>query len=571
MKVSCPTCGSNYTIADQKVAGRKVKVRCKSCGGHILVDGSHPGGAPQDDEEATRVFTAEEREQVLGSEQTQDGWVVSYSDTDEREMTTQQIVDAALRGELEGEIYVWRDGLADWTLLMEVDELKSAIDTARTGPHSPTAEQSVEPKTASARRGTQFGLGPEAAAVVARSAAADVAPASATGVQAPGETKPAGTVGSKGLRATRLGIGAQPAVPRTKSTHDLFAAVDRAGSESEERIVKDSEAPEPVKLTGARNENSVLFSLDALKAGIGAAPPPQKATGERGAPTKRIEDLMSAGGGAMVGGAAAPAPLLLSGNQALLTAPAPPPPKPKPEPAPVVAASTTVTIAPAKNNKVVLLAAAAAVVVIGGIAFALGTMTAGSDAAASAAPTTPSVPASATEKTAANEPATASSTATATASTSASATASASAEPSAEASAKPVAQEQAAHPTAEAKTTHVTQTSTPKPETSKTPEVTKKAKPSAGVASFNTAAARQALSVAAAQATSCKRPGGPTGRGRVLVTFATSGRVTTANVAGAPFGGTVVGGCVAGVFRRAQVPSFSGAPVTVSKSFSILP
>jgi hypothetical protein len=40
---------------------------------------------------------------------------------------------------------------------------------------------------------------------------------------------------------------------------------------------------------------------------------------------------------------------------------------------------------------------------------------------------------------------------------------------------------------------------------------------------------------------------------------------------GPPFAGTPVGGCVAGVFKRARVPAFSGDPVTVSKSFSIIP
>jgi hypothetical protein len=38
---------------------------------------------------------------------------------------------------------------------------------------------------------------------------------------------------------------------------------------------------------------------------------------------------------------------------------------------------------------------------------------------------------------------------------------------------------------------------------------------------------------------------------------------------GAPFAGTAVGGCVAGAFRRAHVPAFSGNAVTVSKSFAI--
>ena len=99
----------------------------------------------------------------------------------------------------------------------------------------------------------------------------------------------------------------------------------------------------------------------------------------------------------------------------------------------------------------------------------------------------------------------------------------------------------------------------------------KKEEPSSGVASFNKGAAIAALGGAAAQASGCKRPGGPTGSGKAVVTFAPSGRVTSANVSGGEFPGTSVGSCVAGVFRRAQVPAFSGNAVTVSKGFSISP
>jgi hypothetical protein len=86
---------------------------------------------------------------------------------------------------------------------------------------------------------------------------------------------------------------------------------------------------------------------------------------------------------------------------------------------------------------------------------------------------------------------------------------------------------------------------------------------------FSRGAAIAALSAAAGGAAGCRKPGGPTGSGKVLVTFAPSGRVTSANVQGGSFGGTAVGGCVASVFRRAKVPAFGGGPVTVSKSFTI--
>jgi hypothetical protein len=109
--------------------------------------------------------------------------------------------------------------------------------------------------------------------------------------------------------------------------------------------------------------------------------------------------------------------------------------------------------------------------------------------------------------------------------------------------------------------------SSPSPSPSPSPAPTPK--PAAGPGPFNVNAAKSALGTAAANAASCKKPGGPTGSGKVQVTFATSGRVTSANVLGGPFGGTPVGGCVASTFRRAKVPAFSGGSQTVSKSFKI--
>lgn len=97
----------------------------------------------------------------------------------------------------------------------------------------------------------------------------------------------------------------------------------------------------------------------------------------------------------------------------------------------------------------------------------------------------------------------------------------------------------------------------PPASTAETPEVT---------APFDKAAAIAALSSAAAEASSCRKPGDPSGVANVTITFAPSGRVTTANVSGPPFAGTPTGGCIAATLRRARVPPFAGDHVTVSKS-----
>jgi hypothetical protein len=86
------------------------------------------------------------------------------------------------------------------------------------------------------------------------------------------------------------------------------------------------------------------------------------------------------------------------------------------------------------------------------------------------------------------------------------------------------------------------------------------------LAPFDKAAASAALQVAESQAAACRSAGDPSGTTRVVVTFAPSGRVTSATVSGAPFAGTATGGCIAGRFRSAQVPPFEGNYVTVTKT-----
>jgi hypothetical protein len=88
-------------------------------------------------------------------------------------------------------------------------------------------------------------------------------------------------------------------------------------------------------------------------------------------------------------------------------------------------------------------------------------------------------------------------------------------------------------------------------------------------AAFDPKAASRALKVAAARAGSCKRPGTPHGSAVVMVTFANTGRASSANVTGAPFSGTPTGDCIAALMRGTRVPAFAGEPVTVKKTISL--
>ena len=140
MKITCQSCQAKYTIADEKVVGKTVKIKCKKCGATIVVNGNevapaaapaspvYPGRLPMDEEGATRVFSGPEPGAAPGA----DEWTVNVSDEDQRTMTSAQLAQAYAAGTISGETYVWRDGMGDWLPLSSVPELASAV--SRPGP-----------------------------------------------------------------------------------------------------------------------------------------------------------------------------------------------------------------------------------------------------------------------------------------------------------------------------------------------------------------------------------------------------------------------------------------------------
>ena len=90
------------------------------------------------------------------------------------------------------------------------------------------------------------------------------------------------------------------------------------------------------------------------------------------------------------------------------------------------------------------------------------------------------------------------------------------------------------------------------------------------VGPFSAEAAEAQLSLAVKEASACRQPGDPTGVARVAVTFAPSGRVTSATISDPPFAGTSTGSCIAKTMRGMSLPAFEGEHVTISKTVVIM-
>ena len=89
-----------------------------------------------------------------------------------------------------------------------------------------------------------------------------------------------------------------------------------------------------------------------------------------------------------------------------------------------------------------------------------------------------------------------------------------------------------------------------------------------GVSAFDRRLATKLVGASVERAKTCAAEGGPTGKGRAVLTFSTDGKVTDV-VVDAPFNDTDVGRCVIGELQQVFVNPFSGEAVTVGKSFEI--
>jgi hypothetical protein len=88
---------------------------------------------------------------------------------------------------------------------------------------------------------------------------------------------------------------------------------------------------------------------------------------------------------------------------------------------------------------------------------------------------------------------------------------------------------------------------------------------------FDHVLAETMMQVKARQATSCERPGGPSGEGRAVITFASDGAVDNLAVFGNPDWDGPTKACLESVYGSVQLPPFVGMPVTISGHFSLRP
>lgn len=565
MNVTCTACPAKYAVPDEKVRGKKVRITCKHCGTHIVVDGTAAGALSSVSEVSSQPGSAHE---LMGHGSAADApkpaaapppeltFLVGFADDRQESLPASEIVKLYRSGELDDDVLVWRAGMSDWLSPFQVPELeavfrKHGVARNRTGIR--LALHSDDEPTLIARSPLD-----DFADEAARPASSRPPPAAASEPAVPSPA-PAPTAPPPGaaLKAAFPSAGARRTEKRGSGV-DLFGSVADAGSENDPLLDFPARDEPAHKLTGARNESSVLFSLESL-----TQPEAKSQKQKQKARDKQQEEESFA-----LFGSDAPDPLLNIGGGDLaalaaadLAKPAPALVEPFPTSEPALPRGGTAT--KSKGGVLVWLALLGVAAAAGGAFVMLQRRP--------LAPAAPAQPSGALElKSAPSEASTAAADSPpAQGSPTPAETASAAALASVAVSASAIPANPAAFAGAALGSKPASPAAASKPpEPAAAAAKPEPAPPASEGLAFDKGAALAALGAAAASAGSCKTPDGPTGTGKVSVTFAPSGRATATSVAGA-LAGTDVGGCVARLFRAAKVPAFSGDPVTVSKSFSI--
>lgn len=224
MKITCQTCQSKYTVSDEKVQGKTVKIKCRKCGATILVNSSGATTSPAGSEPVSMSTSASE----LGV-----SFLVNVAEGDQRTMSLVEVVEAYNTSVVTAETYVWSDGMGDWQPLGQVESIVAALNSGAAAPAPVAAEPAYAPPAAAPYAAAPYA----AAAAPVSQPVADPAPRAAARRDV-------------GRRGPDLFGGGGGGVEEVATSAPAF----------------NGRAPSPMASSGQREENSMLFSLSALTA-----------------------------------------------------------------------------------------------------------------------------------------------------------------------------------------------------------------------------------------------------------------------------------------------------------------
>lgn len=222
MKIVCDSCGAKYSIADEKVAGKIFKIRCKKCSSVLEVRGDQAGAHP---------FADANTNQEAAGEAT---WYIVVDGEQKGPLPPIELSQLFAKGAVGLDSYVWKEGFDDWKIASDVPELAQIFGGpgARPKGASPSGEDT-----------SAFGTGGDLFSEGGREPTSEIDTNSSM---------------FAGFDEAATPTDAESPPLAASASDDSGAALGGFGGSA-------MAGAAPQKMTGQRNENSVLFSLSNLQ------------------------------------------------------------------------------------------------------------------------------------------------------------------------------------------------------------------------------------------------------------------------------------------------------------------
>ncbi len=247
MKIVCDNCATKYQIADEKVSGKAFKIRCKKCG-HVIVVGKNDGSAAAPAAgDAPADAPAAAAEPAAGDSV----WHLVIDREQVGPMTAEEVRQKVKAGQVDSETYGWKEGFEDWLKLSAIDDFKELF----AGKPSEQATKRVEPAE-QAKPAAQPAATPGADLMGGQAASEPVKTAAPTAATLYSENGSDARAQLQAAQAAREAQMAAQAQAQAQQQVAASAAVQQAAPAGDAGGA----------MTGARSENSVLFSLNNLSA-----------------------------------------------------------------------------------------------------------------------------------------------------------------------------------------------------------------------------------------------------------------------------------------------------------------
>lgn len=148
MRFSCEKCQARYEIADEKAAGKILRIRCKRCQHSILLDNSGraagprgtapvkpgpplPSAPPSQTRPPHPPVTPQEKPADAPANAERQQWFAATGGTRVGPETLEELENRVLAGEsITPRSYVWREGMPQWARLRDVPELGALLELA---------------------------------------------------------------------------------------------------------------------------------------------------------------------------------------------------------------------------------------------------------------------------------------------------------------------------------------------------------------------------------------------------------------------------------------------------------